>query len=100
MNDHDLTMQHENQLNGPDGLAGRVNDIESWKNDYLQNDRKISCLGLDAVEKLREELKKEKENDLEMTKVKVSNKGLILVALISSIIGPGFMLFLAKLMKI
>lgn len=100
MNDHDLIVQHENQLNGPDGLAGRVNDIESWRNKYLQNERKESCIGMEELNKFRDELKKEKENDAEMTKVKVSNKGLIMVALISSIIGPGFMLFLAKLMKI
>lgn len=92
MNDHDLVMKHENQLNAPDGLMNRVDDVEKWKNNYLVKDRKETCFGAEKVEDLRNEILKMLGDKMEMTKVKLNSGTLILVALIGAI--PGVLTFL------
>jgi len=97
MDDHDLTMKHENQLNGSDGLMGRMNDVEVWKNKYLLSDRKETCIGIEELEKYKIEQIKSKEGEVEMTKAKVSSMSLIMVALIGAI--PSILLLLMTYFK-
>lgn len=86
-NDHDLIMLHENQLNGPDGIVGRMSEMESWKNRYLLSERAETCFGCDELQVHIDQSKKEKEDNLEMTKAKINTGTLILVALIGSLPG-------------
>jgi hypothetical protein len=95
--DHDTIMKHEQQLNGSDGIVTRVGEIETWKNNYLLNNRAETCLGKEALEKYIEETKKSKEGEMEMTKAKVSSRALIVVALVSAI--PGILNLLINYLK-
>jgi hypothetical protein len=98
-NDHDLIIKHENQINGSDGLMGRMNDIEVWKNRYLLSERAETCFGCEELKTHIDLSKKEKEDNLEMTKTKINTGTLILISLISSVVGPGLMFMLTMMLK-
>jgi hypothetical protein len=98
-NDHDLIIQHEQTLNGSDGLVNRMSDIENWKNKYLIDERSKTCIGTKELDKFKEELIKSKEDDTEMTKVRFGAKNMILVALITivpNLINTFILVFMKK----